>query len=268
MKEVSQHICSAAVMIYCTSTCTICKCTIAENSPSAGSYRGEILGAILTQLILGAAVSGRIGPYPIVTEDCNNEGVVKHGNTPRRTLSSTQPHADVIRVLKRYITNQPFSLKFMYVASHTDDIKRWKDCTLKERINIKVDLLAKRAILAGHASNIFFDGIFSSEEFRVYTKNKKVTGPIKTSLIEHWGQNVAKVFLDRKRIVPLSEFDSIWWDGMRMAMDSYPKMFRIFVAKQVSGWCGSNNKRSLWDSNIANICPNCGMTNETSKHMT
>ena len=55
---------------------------------------------------------------------------------------------------------------------------------------------------------------------------------------------------------------------MRMAMDSYPKMFRIFVAKQVPGWCGSNNKRSLWDSNIANICPNCGMTNETSKHMT
>ncbi len=52
-----------------------------------------------------------------------------------------------------------------------------------------------------------------------------------------------------------------------MAMDSYPKMFRIFIAKQVSGWCGTNSKRSLWDTCINNICLNCGMINKTSKHM-
>jgi hypothetical protein len=51
-------------------------------------------------------------------------------------------------------------------------------------------------------------------------------------------------------------------------MDSYPKKSRIFVAKQVSGWCGSNSKQSLRDTCINNICPNCGVTNETSKHMT
>ncbi len=51
-------------------------------------------------------------------------------------------------------------------------------------------------------------------------------------------------------------------------MNSYPKMFWIFVAKQVSGWCGSNSKQSLWDTSINNICPNCRVTNEASKHMT
>ena len=51
-------------------------------------------------------------------------------------------------------------------------------------------------------------------------------------------------------------------------MDSYPKMFGIFIAKQVSGWCCSNSKQSLWDTSINNICPNCGMLNETSNHMT
>jgi hypothetical protein len=51
-------------------------------------------------------------------------------------------------------------------------------------------------------------------------------------------------------------------------MASYPKMFRIFISKQVSGWCGSNNKLSLWDSNVDNTCLNWGMVNKTSKHMT
>jgi hypothetical protein len=55
---------------------------------------------------------------------------------------------------------------------------------------------------------------------------------------------------------------------MKMAMDSYPKMFQIFVAKQVSGWCGSNSKQSLWDNSINNICLKCRAMNETSKHMT
>ena len=52
IKEVSTKICLAAVMIQCTSSKMICKCTIAEFLDSASSYRGKILGAILTQLIL------------------------------------------------------------------------------------------------------------------------------------------------------------------------------------------------------------------------
>ncbi len=36
----------------------------------------------------------------------------------------------------------------------------------------------------------------------------------------------------------------------------------------LSGWCGSNSKISLWDTSISNLCPNCGMVKEMSKHMT
>jgi hypothetical protein len=100
MREVSPNICSAAVMIVCTFTGLLCKCTIAEKSTAAGSYHGEILGAILAQLILHAAVQGRLGPYPVIMEDCDNLGVVCHINKPRHPLSTTQIHADVLRILK------------------------------------------------------------------------------------------------------------------------------------------------------------------------
>jgi hypothetical protein len=110
-------------MIYCTQCGSVCKCTIAEKSEAARSYRGKILGAIITQLILHAAVQGKMGPYPIILEDCDKLGIVQHGNTPHRSLSITQLHADLLRVLKRYIVKQPFLLKFLHVASHADDTK-------------------------------------------------------------------------------------------------------------------------------------------------
>jgi hypothetical protein len=116
MKEISPYISAAAVMIYCKMPKKGCKCTIAEQSQSAGSYRGKILGGVVTQLILRVAVQGRMDPYPLTIEDCNNDGVVKHGNTPFRPLSSTQSNADVLRIIKRMILDHPFCLKFLYVS--------------------------------------------------------------------------------------------------------------------------------------------------------
>ena len=48
MKEVSPFISAAATMIYCTKAKKRCKCTWAEKSESAGSYRGERLGGIMS----------------------------------------------------------------------------------------------------------------------------------------------------------------------------------------------------------------------------
>jgi hypothetical protein len=243
-------------------------CTIAEKTASAGSYRREILGAILAQLILHAAVQGRMGPYPIAAIDCDNLGVVRHGNKPWRPLSTTQPQADILKILKQYIAHQPFASKFLYVPSQADDIKSWKECSLKERINIKVDSLTKKALWYAHALEKYFDGQFPKEDFRIYTNGEKVTGQIRPALKEYWGRATARTFPDQKNIVPQEEFDTVWWMGVKKVMASYPKMFRIFITKQVSGWCGSNSKRSLWDTSISNICPNCGPVRETSKHLT
>ncbi len=108
-------VCSAAVMIYCTRTRQSCTCTIVECSPSAGSYRGEILGAILAQLILRAASIGMIGPFPVLNEDCNNNGVVLHGNSYLKPLPASQTQADVLRVMKKLVSQQMFTTKFLYV---------------------------------------------------------------------------------------------------------------------------------------------------------
>ncbi len=102
-------------------------------------------------------------------------------------------------------------------------------------MNIKVDSLSKKALICAHAMDDYFDGIFPEEDFCIFVNDTKVTGPTKSAIEEHWGREAAREFIDQKRILPSSEFNCIWWKGMKMAMDSYPKMFRIFVAEQVSG---------------------------------
>lgn len=49
----------------------------------------EILGGILMQLILCTAVNGRMGPYPVVTKDWDNDGILKCGNKPSHPLSGS-----------------------------------------------------------------------------------------------------------------------------------------------------------------------------------
>jgi hypothetical protein len=44
----------------------------------------------MTQLILKAAATGYKGKIPRVEADCDNNGIITHGNTPHIPLSANQ----------------------------------------------------------------------------------------------------------------------------------------------------------------------------------
>jgi hypothetical protein len=164
-----------------------------------------------------------MGPYPITMEDCDNNGVVLHGNSFYRPLSAFQKQADVLRVIKRLISQQTFSINFLYVQSHTDDTKKLSKCTIKELMNIKVDELAKLALHHAHLSDEFFSGIYPHDNFIISTGGIKTTGPVRPALKSHWVCTEAQRFFHFKHIVHNHNFNLIWWDGIRRAMTSYQK---------------------------------------------
>jgi len=55
---------------------------------------------------------------------------------------------------------------------------------------------------------------------------------------------------------------------MERVMRYYSKMFRVFVTKQVSGFAGTNHELDRWNDDVQEVCPNCGMSGESTKHMT
>ncbi len=164
MNEISPIISSAATMIYCTIEKVRYKCTWADRSTSAGSYRGKILSGVMTQLILHAAAASYHGTIPSVLVDCDNNGVVIHRNNSIRPLPSNQSQADLLQTFKSLVSSQTFQVQYKYVASHADIRKKWRDCSLKERINIKVDRLAKKALKAGHCTGQYIESSFPNEQ--------------------------------------------------------------------------------------------------------
>jgi hypothetical protein len=124
------------------------------------------------------------------------------------------------------------------VQSHAGDTKRLQDCSLKEKINIKVDSLAKKALMAAHSTGKCIKSAFPNEQIWISMGEEKVMGLLRSKLEEFWGQSIAKKYFHKKGTVSSAHFDSVWWLGYYRAIVKYPKTFRTFITKQVSVWCG------------------------------
>jgi hypothetical protein len=166
----------------------------------------------MTQLILNAAASTYPDTIPPVVVDCDNNGVVSHGNNPLLSLPTNQSQADILWVFKNLVSIQPFCIRYKNVQSHADDTKRWQDCTLKLkiRINIKVDSLAKKALKAAHSTGKFINSSFPNEQLWITMGEKKVTGSLRNELEDFWGRSTAKKNFHKKGIVPTAHFNSVW----------------------------------------------------------
>ena len=272
MKHVDKRVCSAAFMIYCTSSRSRAKGTVVEHSLSADNYRGEILGGLMVQLVLRAALSGHMPPYRPVHIDCDNKGVVSHGNTASKALRDKQPQADALRCFKRYVvdnvTLHRLEVVYRWVASHQDDHKRRSELTLVEKINVVVDRLAKLALLAGVEDEQYIDSDFPFEPLRLVIDGKKATGSAYSAISEDVGRRQARAWYHAKKIIHRSFFNLVWWQGVGRAMKSYPQLYRVWVTKHTSRFCGTNRQLARIDSSVKNVCPSCGCRNESSTHLT
>ncbi len=101
--------------------------------------------------------------------------------------SASQKQSDVLRIMKKLISCQPFVINFFFTFNHTHDIKDWSECTIKECMNIKVDDLAKGALIHTYATHEFFDGIYPLDDFVITMGGRKITGPMRPALEAHWG---------------------------------------------------------------------------------
>ena len=89
-------------------------------------------------------------------------------------------------------------------------------------------------MIDGVHSDTFIDSVFPFEQVRVYADETKVTGSLRKAFEWHWGYYTAHDFFHEQGILSRGDFHLVWWDGMEHVMLYYPKMFRVFVTKQVS----------------------------------
>ena len=72
MPEENVGFCSAGIVMYCSMTKKWLKASVADHSDLASNYRGELLGAVLSLLIIKAATDGKPAPMNKLMLHCDN----------------------------------------------------------------------------------------------------------------------------------------------------------------------------------------------------
>ena len=150
-------------------------------------------------------------------------GVVIHGNVPQRKLKDKQAQVDVLRCFKDYINHHPLEIDYQWVPSHQDEEKSCTSLTLREKVNVTVDELAKLGLISGMTDGDMINSEYPFEQIRVSTGGHKVTGSLKKASNSHWSHSTARELYHSKRIINMCHFDLTWWNGMKMAMKLFPK---------------------------------------------
>ena len=271
MQKVDPYVCSAALRIKCRKTGKTATCTLVERSVHADNYRGEALGAMAALLILKAATVTAQQYMDCEDGYCDNKGVVIHCNDPNRILPEKQSQADLILLCKQLARDLPFRLTYKHVMSHLDKVLRWDQLTEEQQMNVEVDKLAEKALLAAIVNRDFIDMKYPFEEIVLTSNGTKSVGSSTLNIYRWWGYRIAREFYATKKTgckIRKEDFDLVYWEGLGRTMRRYPKMYRTWITKQMCGVCGCNEHMSRYRKAVSNICPACGKRGESVAHIT
>jgi hypothetical protein len=254
-EKVGHDICSCAAIILCTATGKKASVIWVEKSDvhTADNYRAEILGGIAIQLLLQVATDGKYISSDMKPRlGCDNKGVVHHGNHPRGPMPEKQRQADVLRYYKRLVHDAPFRCRMFHVYGHMDQLLKWEELTLEERVNVDCDHLAEEALLAGAASGEFIDCVLPDEDLVVRVEGEKVSGATAAVITRHWGDNVAcQHYYHDRGIVHWDLFPTVYWDGVETVMKKVPEIRDVLSVGNESSfwflWYQSYAQRDVWE---------------------
>ena len=269
MPQIDKSICAAGIVLLCSQTGRMgtIQCCEKSNRKTASNYRGELIGALITSQILKVA-STHTSSNRTVQLYCDNLGVIHHASHPERPTKDKQPQSDVITLVTYNLATSTIPWRYQHIYSHLDDTIEFQSLSLPEKLNVMADKLAKEALLDAAATGMYCQPYYPHENIRVLINGNKATASIKSHLYQEWGQQVARDLFHNKHIISEQHFDYVNWEGLRLAMNSLPQMYKVWVTKHVSGACATNRHLSKMDSRVPNKCSCCGRRNESILHIT
>jgi len=270
-EKVARDVCTGAVALRCVWTRKRARCAWTERTDrwNATNYRGEVLGGILALVILRAATEGYAMPsFSRVVCGCDNMGVVSHGNEFWAPLQEKQCQGDLLRVLKRLVATAPVRPRLKHVYGHQDDHVEYEKLDDLAQTNVDADRYASEDLEESVASGRYITGPLPFDDIGVSVGSHLVTGSPTQAIWHHWGHKEARRLFHERGIVDRRYFNLIVWDGVESAMKGFPEMFRIWVTKQVSHFCGTNRQLSRIHTDVKNVCPSCGRRDESTRHIT
>ena len=190
--------------------------------------------------------------------------------------------ADIKRSLRNVKCGLRAKLEYEWVESHQDRLKLWFQLTLEQQLNCFCDSLAKAAVTESLSDmSPHRQQRLPRESVAVYVNGLKQTSDVAKDVRYALGKVEAERFYtkppnpkdDRGRRKPggglgwtKPMFDAVAWEALDATLDSKPQMYRQWLCKQTTGFCGTQAMVCQWDKNRDEKCPDCGMK-ETASHL-
>ncbi len=184
-------------IIFCKRTGLQMTGTFWEKSPSASSFRAEMLGLCCLHLLARAVAEFFvIGQWAAVLL-CNNKRALELSSNHRRRIQPSAKNADIRRNFRA--TKQGFTrgFKYVHIHGHMDQFLPWSQLSLMQQLNCICNTLAKKALSSAIISG-YHDRptqILPCEDVALVIWGNKVTGDIYTPLRFHASKKLARNYL-------------------------------------------------------------------------
>lgn len=265
----STKLCSAGWLLFDTRSRFRFAGSFCEFSPGASSYRGEMLGLCALQLLL-LAFDTWYSPNnaPPVTIYCDNEKAGERAQEEHRRIKPGWSCADVLRSFRDTKLGIRFPLRFVHVSAHMDDILPWDQLSQAEQLNCMCDSLAKDALTKGILEH-YSDGrnMLPRELAAVIFSEGKATSDPADQLRLELGRREAHQFLTQEMGWTSEQFELVAWTHLNDTLSSKPLAFKLWLAKQHSGFCATGTMMKRCKLSDDDRCPSCWKRKERADHL-
>lgn len=269
ISQLHPDVCSTAVMIECTLGGGSLSVSFAEESLAANAYRGELLGLMTVHLLLQSInlsrpeLSGTVKIY----SDCI--GALRTiQNLPASRIPPTWSHSDILKVIATNCSHLSFQRSFHHVRAHQDDTENWETLDRASQLNCACDAAAKRRIYE-YENTVPANRRFPLEPVTLYAGNHKLTSNTSQHLRYHAHQQEALRLFRELGILTEAQIEEIAWRQVYDTLHTMPKMFQLFIAKQmlnVSAVLGNLSKQKDYQ-HLGEKCPSCMLEQESAAHI-
>ncbi len=267
-RDLAPNVSGAGWLVHCPTAGYRLYGSFYEVSKGAGSYRAELLGLLAIHTI-AAALQQFFSIKHIVSKICcDNQGGLFKSKEFRRRVPTGASQADIQRSLRNVKVDLKGDITYEWVESHQDRYKTWEQLTLEQQLNCVCDALAKSAVSRSLRQNrpSTYLHLLPRERAAVFVAGIKQTADVAHDVRYELGKVEAERFYTQELNWPRSTFRSVHWEALDSLLATKSQMFKSWLSKQSSGFCGTQSMVSHWDASRDNKCPNCGQK-ETAAHL-
>ena len=281
-KKIAPHTSGAGWLVYCTATKLKMSGHFYERSQKADSYRAELLGLLAIHILLAALEEYYKIPPSTGKICCDNTGALYKSKEVRRRIPVGSSQADIKRAFRNVKTGLHAKMEYEWVESHQDRLKLWFQLSLEQQLNCECDTLAKEAVTSSLSDlTPMITRRLPRESVAVYVNGLKQTSDVSRDVRYSLGKSEARKFYTRPihtkdangRRQPggglgwsKESFDAVAWEALDSTLDKKGQMYKQWLCKQTSGFCGTQVMVNHWDKSRDGNCPDCGRR-ETASHL-